>query len=233
MDTRGIGSATGAVAGAAVTSAGTSTMRKSGASTRRPRQGKSKPGSPRPWPPRVRLNSSACVSRESSSATASRVCSRLMRRLGFRPRPAGRGDGAGFRADGGVGAALEPMELKRAPSALPERCCWRGAGRAAPCAPVAATGPSAMTLPKHLGDVCESHPVHFAVQARRSQRFTATLCPPRVDGGPTRIAAAGRPAVTSRRTAAWLSRCRPRAGSAAGRRSATAARRRTRSRPHA
>ena len=53
------GSLTDVPAGsAAVTCAGTSTTRRSGASIRRSRQGKPKPGSPSPWPPKVRLNSS-------------------------------------------------------------------------------------------------------------------------------------------------------------------------------
>ena len=44
------------IAGCAVVpGVGTSTTRSSGASTRRSRQGKPKPGSPSPWPPKVRL----------------------------------------------------------------------------------------------------------------------------------------------------------------------------------
>jgi hypothetical protein len=55
----GNGSVTAAIAGAAVPRAGTRTMRNSGASIRRSRQGKPKPGSPIPWPPKVMLASSA------------------------------------------------------------------------------------------------------------------------------------------------------------------------------
>ena len=79
------GSATGATAGsAAVTCGGTPTRRRSGASIRRSCQGKRKPGSQSPWPPKVRLNSHAWISSESSSADVSRLRSRLMRWLSAR-----------------------------------------------------------------------------------------------------------------------------------------------------
>ncbi len=75
------GCATGVTAGAAaLTCAGTTTMRRSGTSIRRSCQGKLKPGSQNPWPPKVRLNSNVWTSSESSSACVSRLCSGLMRR---------------------------------------------------------------------------------------------------------------------------------------------------------
>ena len=81
------GSATGVTAGsAAVTCAGTTTTRRSGASIRRSCQGKPKPGSQSPWPPKVRLNSNVWISSESSSACVSRLCSGLMRWLSARSR---------------------------------------------------------------------------------------------------------------------------------------------------
>ena len=101
------GSTTDVTAGsAAVTCAGTSTTRRSGTSIRRSCQGKPKPGS-QPWPPKVRLNSSAWISSESSSACVNRLRSRLAL---------------------AVGAALEPVELKRAPPSLLGRCCRRASG---------------------------------------------------------------------------------------------------------
>jgi len=67
------GSATG------VTCAGTTTTRRSGASIRRSCQGNPNPGNQSPWPPKVRLNSNVWISSDSSSASVSRQCSRLMR----------------------------------------------------------------------------------------------------------------------------------------------------------
>jgi hypothetical protein len=79
------GSATGVTAGStAVTCGGTTTTRRSGASIRRSCQGKRKPGSQSPWPPKVRLNSHVWISSESSSACVSRLCSGLMRWLSAR-----------------------------------------------------------------------------------------------------------------------------------------------------
>ena len=127
---------------AAVTRAGTSTTRRSGASIRRSRQGKPKPGSPSPWPPKVKLNNSACSSRESRSARVSRLRSALMRWLGRWPRPAAREDRAHFGSDGGVRAALEPIEPKRAPPSRIGYCCRRGAGWAPPCATFDLTDPT-------------------------------------------------------------------------------------------
>jgi hypothetical protein len=55
-----VGFAADVIAGSeAVTSVGTSTTRTSGTSIRRSRQGKPKPGSPSPWPPKMMLNSTA------------------------------------------------------------------------------------------------------------------------------------------------------------------------------
>ena len=54
------GALTNVLAGSrAATRAGTNTTCRSGASIRRSRQGKPKPGSPSPWPSKVKLNSSA------------------------------------------------------------------------------------------------------------------------------------------------------------------------------
>ena len=79
------GSATGVTAGsAAVTCAGTTTTRRSGTSIRRSCQGKPKPGSQSPWPPKVRLNSNVWISSESSSAYVIRLRSGLMRWLSAR-----------------------------------------------------------------------------------------------------------------------------------------------------
>jgi len=36
------------------------------------------------------------------------------------------------------------------------------------CAPVDLTGPPVMTLPKHLGDIREPHPVHCHVHTRQT-----------------------------------------------------------------
>ncbi len=85
--------------------AGTTTTRRSGISARRSCQGKPKPGSQSPWPPKVRLNSNAWINSESSSAYVSRVCSRL--------------------AD----ASLELVEFNRALPLLPGHFCGRGAIR--------------------------------------------------------------------------------------------------------
>jgi len=93
------GSASGVTAvSGALTCTGTSTTRRSGASIRRSCQGKrkAKPVSPRPCPPKVRLNSSAWISRENSSASFSRVRSRVMRWLGRWPRPAAIGERVGI-----------------------------------------------------------------------------------------------------------------------------------------
>ena len=96
------GCATGAAAGSvAEPGAGASMMRSSGTSMRRSCQGKPKPGSPLPWPPKVRLSSSACTSRDSSSATVMRLRSVLLRQCSGRPGEAPHGEAAGS----GAGAA--------------------------------------------------------------------------------------------------------------------------------
>jgi hypothetical protein len=80
------GSATGVIAGSSAgTGTGASTTRRSGTSIRRSCQGKPKPGSQSPWPPKVRLNSNVWISSESSSAYVSRLRSGLMRWLSLCP----------------------------------------------------------------------------------------------------------------------------------------------------
>ena len=81
------GSLIGVLAGSvAVTCAGTRKTRRSGTSVRRARQGKSKPGSPRPAPPKVKLNSSVWISSETKIASVSRLRSACTRWRGHRPR---------------------------------------------------------------------------------------------------------------------------------------------------
>ena len=117
------GSATGVTAGSvAVTGAGTSATRRSGASIRRSCPGKPKPGSPSPWPPNFRLNRDVCISSETSSAYVSRLLSGLARWLSRWARPAACGDPAGFGPEGGFGASLEAVELKRARPSLLGYC---------------------------------------------------------------------------------------------------------------
>ena len=65
--------------------ASVSETRSSGTSTRRSCQGKAKPGSPNPSPPRVRLNSSAWNSSENSSGKKSRRPCRRSRRTASWP----------------------------------------------------------------------------------------------------------------------------------------------------
>ena len=80
--TRSTGSCCGSRgAGSAVAAAraGSSVTRNAGASARFFRHGNSKPGIPNPSSPKVRLNSGACISSESSSARVSRLRSALMR----------------------------------------------------------------------------------------------------------------------------------------------------------
>ena len=106
---------------------GTSTMRRSGASTRRSCHGKPKPGSPSPWPPKVRLNSSECSSRESSSAMVSGLRCALMCWLGDGARLPGPEAcvGPGEMA----GACMAPGSIESKPAPLPWRAFWNRAGR--------------------------------------------------------------------------------------------------------
>ena len=67
---------TGSAAGAGAASSAT---RRSGTSVRRSCQGKPKPGSPRPWPLKVRVSSTAWNNKESSSPNASRLRSGVRR----------------------------------------------------------------------------------------------------------------------------------------------------------
>ena len=85
-------SATDAVGTSAGASCGvTSATSKSGAETRRSRQGKAKPGSPSPSPPNVRANNDAWSSSDPSSATANRPSSWRMRQGNALPKgPANR-----------------------------------------------------------------------------------------------------------------------------------------------
>jgi hypothetical protein len=81
-DACGNGSASGVTAGsAAATCGGTTKTCRSGTSIRRSCQGKLKAGNQSPWPLKVRLNSHAWISNESSSAGGSRLCSEIMRRF--------------------------------------------------------------------------------------------------------------------------------------------------------
>ncbi len=162
------GSATGVTAGsAAVTCAGTTTTRRSGTSIRRSCQGKPKPGSQSPWPPKVRLNSNVWISSESSSACVSRLRSGLMRWLSARR-----------------------WNLWNS-SVLRRRCSGTAAGAGQDgtmsCAPVDLTGPPVMTLPKHLGDIREPHPVHCHIHTRQTWGSILT-CPnePSTRGEPLR-----------------------------------------------
>ena len=76
------GSPTGVTAGsAAVSCAGTTTTCRSRASIRRSCQGKPKPGSHPCPPPKIRLNSNAWITSESSSAYVSRLLMRVCRRV--------------------------------------------------------------------------------------------------------------------------------------------------------
>ena len=111
---------------AGVTRAGTSTTRMSGTSTRRSRQGKARPGSPSPWPPRVRLNSTEWISSDSSSPRAMGLSSRLTRWLSHCKAAVARSD-RGVGSDGGIGAALER---------------WRGAGSSVGQCACGAGGPA-------------------------------------------------------------------------------------------
>ena len=71
-----------------------------------------------------RVNQQGEQERETSAACVQRS----MRGSGRWPRPAARADRAGVGSDGGVRAALEPIEPKRAPPSLLGPCSWRGAG---------------------------------------------------------------------------------------------------------
>ena len=78
---KGKGAAMGAGFGSGAF-AGASTTRSSGTSARLSCQGRAKPGSPKSWPPNVRLSRRAWNSSESSSATMSRRPWRLASRNG-------------------------------------------------------------------------------------------------------------------------------------------------------
>ena len=74
-------------------SVGTSASLRSGASLRRSPHGTPKAGSPSPWPPNISIRNDACMTPESSNATASRPSSRLVSRRRRGPRlPGGRVD---------------------------------------------------------------------------------------------------------------------------------------------
>lgn len=159
--TAGVTAANGAAAGAAAaTGAGMSTMRRSGTSTRRSRQGRCRPGSPSSSPPKARLNSSAWVSKDSSSASISRLRSgRRMRWLSRKPSPAARAGPAGVGSADGVGASMEAVELKRAAPSLLARGGGCGAGSPAgtqACGPARPTGDGLARAPcKHTRTACE------------------------------------------------------------------------------
>ncbi len=108
---------------ATATSAGTSTARRSGASIRRSRQGRPKPGSPVPSP-KIRPNSSVCSSRESNSASVIRLRSAIVRRRCQGPKRKARAERAAFGLVGGVRAVPGPIEGKSAPPSLLEHCSW-------------------------------------------------------------------------------------------------------------
>lgn len=110
---------------AAVLGAGNSTKRKSGASTRRSRQGKPMPGSPSPSPPKARLNNSVCSARENRPASINRLRSAFVRCPDGGDRP--RGSAISGWSDG-VGAALASVGFTRSPPPLPEHCVGRRTG---------------------------------------------------------------------------------------------------------
>ena len=143
------GSATGVTAGSmSVTCAGTTTTRRSGASIRRTCQGKLKPGSQSPWPPKVSLNSNVWISSESSSACVSRLRSGLMRRPCARCLNRWNSSVLLRRCSGTAAGAGQDGTLSGAPADL--------------------TGPPVMALPKHLGDIREPQPVHCHIHTRQT-----------------------------------------------------------------
>ena len=97
------------------TGAGTSTIRRSGASTRRSPQGTPNLGSPSPWPPKVRFNSRAWISSDAASAPAARRPSAPGPRAPLRLRKRGRRVRARFDAGGSARATSGSVGLKRAP----------------------------------------------------------------------------------------------------------------------
>ena len=124
---------------AAATGAGASATGTSGTSTRRSCQGKPKPGSPSPWPPKVRLNSTRWAASENNSASGKRLRSAPTRWLGHHTGTAAfAGAGASSEAAasdnadslgtaGGLRKAREPVDLKRPPPSLPAQASWRRA----------------------------------------------------------------------------------------------------------
>jgi len=129
---------------AALGCAVTSSMRRSGASMRRSRQGKSKPGSPRPWPPKVRLNSNACSTREIRNARVSRMRSGRTSWRGRSLRPPGRAGPSPLGSAGSVRALPGASVAKRAPWSLRARCRRHGAVQptARPAEPTERSSPS-------------------------------------------------------------------------------------------
>lgn len=124
---------------AAATGAGASATRTSGTSTRRSCQGKPKPGSPSPWPPKVRLNSTRWAASENNSASGKRLRSAPTPSLGHHTGAvafAGAGasseaaasdNAASLGTAGGLREAREPVDLKRPPPSLPAQASWRRA----------------------------------------------------------------------------------------------------------
>ena len=164
-----IGSLTDVPVGSvAVTCAGTTTTRRSATSTRRSCQGKPKPGN-HPWPPKIRLNSHVWISSESSSAYVSGLRSGLMRWLSARRWNVWNSSVLRRRCSGTAGGA--------------------GDGTMS-YAPVDLTEPPVMTLPKHLGDIREPHPVHCHIHTDQTWGSILT-CPnePSTPGEPLRTEA--------------------------------------------
>ena len=123
--------ADGSAGCAAGARAGMSTTRRSGTSTRRSRQGKPKPGSPRSWSPKVRPNSSKCISRDRRNATVSRRRSARLRCRGRCRRPVAGGGRDGTGSSGSAGSArsaLEPTVAKRAPRSRCRHSGWGAQG---------------------------------------------------------------------------------------------------------
>ena len=106
---------------------GASTTRSSGTSARLSCQGRAKPGSPKSWPPNVRLSRRAWNSSESSSAMMSRLPWRLASRNGGKRTMAGSASDAGCWALSDCRAPVAVVEFKRRQPVEPG---WRGGGKA-------------------------------------------------------------------------------------------------------